>query len=263
MNQAQRLSYLLQYLCGEYDEAIPMPAGYADQRILLRKMVNVRPPRSVSDEFLAVQDAFLQQEARWRGVVDPTELPHCPRDVRISLWQGDITRLRVDAIVNAANAKLLGCFCPWHGCIDNAIHTFSGVQLRQACHALMQEQGGDEPTGTAKITPAFNLPSRYVIHTVGPIVRGLLTAKPRDELASCYWSCLALAAKHGLESIALCCISTGEYGFPKRQAAEIAAHTVNEFLAQNTSLKRVVFNVFLDEDCLIYRDLHFNRQPFT
>ena len=169
------------------------------------------------------------------------------------LWRGDITTLEVDAIVNAANSALLGCFSPNHGCIDNAIHTFAGVQLRLACHAIMQAQGHEEPTGTAKITPGFNLPARYVLHTVGPIVSGRLSDTHCDLLASCYESCLKLAAENSLKSVAFCCISTGVFGFPQKEAARIAVDTVTAFQKEHPI--DVVFNVFKEADLRLYQAL--------
>lgn len=255
MEQEKRLDYLLKYLIEERDDSIPAPNGYAQKRELLRALVNVRLPLPVSDDYLRVQDAFLQDEKAQRGIVRLAGIPVCGGDSRLSLWQGDITRLEVNAIVNAANSRLLGCFVPGHHCIDNAIHTFAGVQLRQACYEIMQDQGYDESTGTAKITPSFNLPSRYVLHTVGPIVQGRLTEMHKAQLSDCYRSCLTLATGYKLESIALCCISTGVFGFPQKEAAEIAVQTVKAFLAQDTGIKRFVFNVFTDEDCRIYKDI--------
>ena len=225
------------------------------QRDLLRALMNVRPPRPLSEEFLRMQDALLSAEREARGVVDVMTLPAVPSDARIVLWQGDITRLNTDAIVNAANSALLGCFIPCHRCIDNAIHSAAGLQLRAACEELMKRQGHPEPTGAAKITAGYNLPVRHVLHTVGPIVHGTLTEEHRQLLASCYRSCLALAARHGLKSVAFCCISTGEFHFPNDAAAEIAVREVRAFLAENTSVERVVFNVFKDEDRHIYERL--------
>ena len=170
------------------------------------------------------------------------------------LWQGDITTLRCDAIVNAANSKMLGCFCPCHGCIDNAIHTFSGLQLRMACADLMKKQGHEEPTGEAKITPAYNLPCKYVLHTVGPIIQGKLTKRDEDLLASCYRSCLELAEKNQVKSIAFCCISTGEFHFPNERAAQIAVETVKEYKRHTNSKMKVIFNVFKEIDWHIYRE---------
>lgn len=225
------------------------------QRELLRALMNVRPPRPLSEEFLRMQDALLSAEREARGVVDVMTLPAVPSDARIVLWQGDITRLNADAIVNAANSALLGCFIPCHHCIDNAMHSAAGLQLRAACAALMERQGHPEATGTAKITAGYNLPARHVLHTVGPIVSGALTEEHRQLLASCYRSCLTLAAKNGLKSVAFCCISTGEFHFPNDAAAEIAVREVRAFLAENTSVERVVFNVFKDADLHIYERL--------
>ena len=225
------------------------------QRELLRALMNVRPPRPLSEEFLRMQDVLLSAERESRGVVDVMALPAVPADAHIVLWQGDITRLNADAIVNAANSALLGCFIPCHRCIDNAIHSAAGLQLRAACAELMERQGHPEPTGAAKITAGYNLPAHHVLHTVGPIVSGALTEEHRQLLASCYRSCLALAAKNGLKSVAFCCISTGEFHFPNAAAAEIAVREVRAFLAKNTSVERVVFNVFKDEDRVLYEGL--------
>ena len=225
------------------------------QRELLRALMNVRPPRLLSEEFLRIQDELLSAERKARGVVDVMTLPAVPSDARIVLWQGNITRLNADAIVNAANSALLGCFIPCHRCIDNAIHSAAGLQLRAACEELMKRQWHPEPTGTAKLTAGYNLPARHVLHTVGPIVHGTLTEEHRQLLASCYRSCLTLAAKNGLKSVAFCCISTGEFHFPNAAAAEIAVREVRAFLAENTSVERVVFNVFKDADLHIYERL--------
>ena len=225
------------------------------QRELLRALMNVRPPHPLSEEFLRMQDALLSAERKVLGVVDVMTLPAVPSDARIVLWQGDITRLNADAIVNAANSALLGYFIPCHRCIDNAIHSAAGLQLRAACAALMERQGHPEETGTAKLTAGYNLPARHVLHTVGPIVHGTLTEEHRQLLASCYRSCLTLAAKNGLKSVAFCCISTGEFHFPNDAAAEIAVREVRAFLAENTSVERVVFNVFKDADLHIYERL--------
>ena len=225
------------------------------QRNLLRALMNVRPPLPLTEEFVRLQDELLAAEREERGVIDVTALSTAPSNERITLWQGDITRLSADAIVNAANAALLGCFIPCHRCIDNAIHSAAGLQLRAECAALIERQGHPEETGTAKITQGYNLPARHVIHTVGPIVSGALTDEHRELLASCYRSCLHLAAEHGLRSIVFCCISTGEFHFPNKEAAEIAVREVRAFLAQNKSMERVVFNVFKDEDRMIYERL--------
>lgn len=236
-------------------QAAQVEETQAAQRELLRALMNVRPPRPLSTEFLRMQDALLSAERKARGVVDVMTLPAVPSDARIVLWQGDITRLNADAIVNAANAALLGCFIPCHRCIDNAIHSAAGLQLRAACEELMKRQGHPEPTGAAKITAGYNLPARHVLHTVGPIVHGALTEEHRQLLASCYRSCLTLAAKNGLKSVAFCCISTGEFHFPNDAAAEIAVREVRDFLTMPSSIERVVFNVFKDDDRCIYERL--------
>ena len=206
------------------------------------------------DGLLKEQDIFLRAERKRKGIVHVDELPTV-NDSQLSLWQGDITRLDAQAIVNAGNSALLGCFYPCHGCIDNAIHSAAGLQLRAACHQLMQEQGHEEGVGLAKITPAFNLPSAYVIHTVGPMVQGELKEKQCLELKRCYQSCLELAIDQSLKSIAFCCISTGEYRFPNHEAAQIAITTVQEILRQRSSQIRVIFNVFTDRDWGIYHEL--------
>ena len=253
MTQRERRAYLIRALLlerGEDPEGA-VPAEEGEQKRLLRALMNVRPPRIAAREFLEIQDAYLQAETAAKGVTDVGDLR--PAEEGICLWRGDITTLRCGAIVNAANSQMLGCFVPCHGCIDNAIHTFAGVQLRLACAELMERQGHEEPTGGAKLTQAFNLPCRYVLHTVGPIVTGRLTDRQERQLASCYRSCLALAAEHGIESVAFCCISTGEFRFPPERAAEIAVETVRacrkEFGVQ------VVFNVFKESDERIYRRL--------
>ena len=215
--------------------------------------MNVRPPVPVSKDFLKVQDAYLTQRLTERGVTKLEELK--PAQPGIYLWQGDITTLAVDAIVNAANSGMLGCFVPCHGCIDNAIHTYAGVQLRLECSEIMQRQGQEEETGQAKITKAYNLPCRYVLHTVGPIVYGDVTQIDCSLLASCYRSCLDLAAGHVLRSIAFCCISTGEFHFPNELAAEIAIGTVRKWQQQNPDKIEVIFNVFKGSDYVIYRCL--------
>lgn len=232
-------------------QAFRFPKEEQAQWQLFRSLVNVREPRPVSSAFIEMQDHFLQAETITKGITDISDLT--PIQDRIYLWQGDITTLRVDAIVNAANSGMTGCYCPCHGCIDNAIHTFAGVQLRLECAAMMKEQGYPEPTGKAKITKAYNLPCNYVIHTVGPIVNGELTEKHRQQLASCYRSCLEVAEEHNLRSIAFCCISTGEFHFPNREAAEIAVYEVQKY-HKNDGHCAVVFNVFKESDWKIYSD---------
>ena len=257
MNQNERRRWLIHALLEEMPQyQYPVFPCTADRQWrLLRRLMNVRPPMPVSEEFLQIQDAFLKEMTEGKGIVDADSLPPCAGDPRLVLWQGDITTLRCDAIVNAANSQMLGCFSPCHGCIDNIIHTMSGVQLRLACHGVMQKQRHEEPTGQAKITPGFNLPAKYVLHTVGPIINDEVTPKAEALLASCYRSCLELAEQHNLQSIAFCCISTGVFSFPPDLAAEIAIRTVEEFLQKETGIRRVIFNVFKDSDLEIYQRL--------
>lgn len=259
MNRIEKIRYLNRILLEEMPEyrsqAVRFPADTTAQRRLLRSLMNVRPPMPLQNEFLTVQDELLSAEREEKGVVEADTLPATAADARLVVWQGDITRLAVDAIVDADNNALLGCFCPCHGCIDNAIHSAAGLQLRDECNEIMSAQGHREPTGQAKLTHAYNLPAKYILHTVGPIIQSRVTNKDRAELASCYRSCLLLAAENGLESVAFCCISTGEFHFPNQEAAEIAVKTVTEFLQQDTSIRKVIFNVFKDLDAEIYRNL--------
>ncbi|MCC8060098.1 MAG: protein-ADP-ribose hydrolase [Clostridiales bacterium] len=255
MTQDERRIYLIKALLSEKTEyrdmEIPMDAQ--QQKRLLRALFNVRMPKPVSDSFIEIQDAYLQEETRQKGITDLSDLT--PVQGGIYLWQGDITTIRCGAIVNAANSQMLGCFCPNHGCIDNAIHTYAGIQLRAACAELMARQGHEEETGRAKITPAFNLPCDYVLHTVGPIVSGWLTGRDKELLASCYRSCLDLADQNGIRSVAFCCISTGEFHFPNDNAAQIAVSTVKNYKEQTDSEIEVIFNVFKDIDLQIYRNI--------
>ena len=255
MNQREKRLFLIQALLNERPSCQKqiLPADAERQKILLRGLMNVRRPARIGADFLQVQDAYLQDETARKGVTDVAELT--PVQPGLYLWQGDITTLRCDAIVNAANSGMTGCYVPNHRCIDNAIHTYAGVELRLACAELMEKQGYPEPAGQAKITPAFNLPCRYVLHTVGPVVNERVTGEDEKLLASCYRACLALAAENGLESVAFCCISTGEFHFPNELAAEIAVQTVREFMTGQTSVKKVIFNVFKDIDKEIYAEL--------
>ena len=255
MNQSEKRLFLIQSLLKERPEYrdIDIPAEPESQRQLLRGLMNIRAPQRIGADFLKMQDAYLQGETTAKGITDIADLT--PLQPGLYLWQGDITTLKCDAIVNAANSGMTGCYIPNHRCIDNAIHTFAGVELRLSCAELMEQQGYPEPTGQAKITPAFNLSCRYVLHTVGPIISGRVTAEDKELLASCYRSCLALAAENRLESRAFCCISTGEFHFPNELAAEIAVRTVKEFLEKQTGVKKVIFNVFKDLDKAIYEKL--------
>lgn len=256
MSRLENLQHLNKMLLEDMPEykaqAQSFPQEEAAQWRLFRSLVNVREPGDMPGDFYLLQDLFLQREIAAKGITRWRSLPS--RQNGISLWKGDITTLEADAIVNAANSGMTDCYCPCHGCIDNAIHTYAGIQLRKACAEMMLVQGHPEPTGQAKITPGFNLPSRYVIHTVGPIVQGTLTQKHKELLASCYRSGLKLADESGLESIAFCCISTGEFHFPNEEAAQIALHEVQAYHRAGGAC-HVIFNVFGDKDWLIYNRL--------
>ncbi|MBD5585640.1 MAG: protein-ADP-ribose hydrolase [Clostridia bacterium] len=253
MEQTERRKYLIEYLLSERKQTADIPSDMNGQKRLFRALVNVRMPKPASKEYLQIQDEYLQEELRLKGITDIAGLTPVAPD--LYLWQGDITTLKCDGIVNASNSQMLGCFCPNHGCIDNAIHTFAGVQLRQECAEIMRLQGTEEATGQAKITKAYNLPCKYVLHTVGPIVYGELTNRHENGLADCYRSCLDLADKKGLQSIAFCCISTGEFHFLNERAAQIAIQTVTEYKRRTKSKIRVIFNVFKEYDYAIYERL--------
>ena len=269
MDRLQNLDYIIGCLMKEQDAHYQIPASLEGKQRLMRALMNVRRPLPATPQLLEAQDEELRRQAADKGIVRLTDLgSEAPAaeggglqggaaGLYLWLWQGDITRLEVDAIVNAANAQLLGCWAPLHACIDNCIHSAAGIQLRQECYELMQAQGHDEPTGTAKLTGGYNLPTRHVIHTVGPIIDGdWPTAEQEEQLASCYRACLDVADQHRLESIAFCCISTGVFHFPNDLAAEIAVRTVRDWAAAHAataSLRHVVFNVFLDKDLEIYR----------
>lgn len=292
MNQEEKRVFLIEELKKESSvmRGIAVPKEEEAQKMLLRGLMNVRMAKPASLSFQKVQDEYLQTETERKGITRLSSLspvavipraaaPKTDRpqgeetapssgsehhtDAFLYLWQGDITTLAADAIVNAANSAMTGCYIPNHRCIDNAIHTFAGVQLRLYCHAYMQEQAGKkgasyaEPTGQAMLSPAYNLPSKFILHTVGPIVGDALTEEDGKLLASCYTSCLNLASQHQLESIAFCCISTGEFHFPNDRAAEIAIRTVRDWLIRHPSstVTKVVFNVFKNEDPEIYRSL--------
>lgn len=258
MKQEERLLFLIKALLREaHMQEIEIPKDYTAQKRLYRALCNIREPKPLNDAFLNIQDAFLQEENQKDGITSMDDLSS--KEKGIYLWQGDITTLKVDAIVNAANSALLGCFIPEHGCIDNIIHTKSGNQLRLYCDAIMRKQGHLEPTGHAKITPGFNLPCRHILHTVGPIVQGTLQASQKKQLALCYRSCLELACKHQCTSIAFCCISTGEFHFPNALACQIAIDTIRSFLKENNYPIQVIFNVFKDQDRILYeRELNTN-----
>lgn len=258
MKQSEQIHFLNEALLAEMPqyrrEAKRISSDEKSQRYFLRCLMNVRQPGMLSERFLNAQDELLSREREEKGVVHVAELLPVPVDERLVLWQGDITRLDADAIVNAANSALLGCFRPGHNCIDNVIHSAAGLQLREECAAIMRAQGHEEPTGQAKITKGYNLPARHVLHTVGPIIDGPLTDRDRELLASCYRACLKLAEENGLKSVAFCCISTGVFRFPKEDAARIAVSTVREYL-KTGGMEKIVFCVHGDENLRIYQKL--------
>ncbi|MBR1867193.1 MAG: protein-ADP-ribose hydrolase [Clostridia bacterium] len=256
MEQKERREYLINYLLKEGGYDAPVPKSEIEEKRLLRSLFNVRMPNAASEEFLKIQDEYLHVEIAKKGITDCEKLTYTRG---LTVWQGDITTLKADGIVNAANSQMLGCFAPCHACIDNAIHTFAGIRLRKECYDIMRRQRTEEPTGSAKITKAYNLPSKFVLHTVGPIVSDKLTEKHKEQLASCYRSCLALAKEYGLRSLAFCCISTGEFHFPNKEAAEIAVSTVSDLLEKDNYEMKVIFNVFKDTDLEIYQKLLAER----
>lgn len=276
MTHEQARVWLIEKLKSEIPgyRKIPVPKTEDAQKDMLRMLMNVRMPKPLSSEYIEVQDAYLRSENILKGIVDIRMLEPCSLDHRLYIWQGDITRLAVDAITNAANSGMTGCYQPLHNCIDNCIHSAAGLQLREECALIMNLQGHDEPEGHAKITLGYCLPAKYVLHTVGPIVEGDLTEEHRELLASCYRSCLELAVQNKLRSIAFCCISTGVFMFPADKAARIAVNTVREFLDEQDrrsgeigsfigrepdddyrGVEKVVFNVFSDRDRHIYEKL--------
>lgn len=261
MNQSERRIYLIEELLKEYEneeniklpQEVKVPINSNEQRKMLRSLMNVRMAKNINEDFLKEQDKYLAYELEKKGIVTLEEMEEVQRNMYI--WKGDITRLKVGAIVNAANSKMTGCYVPCHNCIDNCIHTFAGIQLRLECDKIMKKQGYDEPTGEAKITPAYNLPCDYVIHTVGPIVQGRLNSNHEKLLEDCYRNCLRAAEENGIKSIAFCCISTGVFMFPNERAAQIAVATVKKYKEKNNSQIKVIFNVFKDEDEEIYRKI--------
>ena len=283
MDRIENIDFCIRYLLEHNRTQADIPASLPEKQRLLRALMNVTEvesranssalprcsnvtegnvwePQPLSEAFLHAQDAELQAQLQEKGIIDCDNATMLECESKLSLWQGDITRLKVDAIVNAANSQGLGCWHPLHACIDNAIHSAAGLQLRQECDNILR--GGEIATGEAIITRGYNLPAKYVIHTVGPIIPdGMPTSKQEEQLADCYRNCLGLAEANGCRSIAFCCISTGEFHFPNRRAAEIAVDTVREYTtsyalthSHNNALT-VVFNVFKDIDYDIYREL--------
>ena len=283
MNQNERLDYLAEQFAKDYDETVrrtaspyerasmqyrklEIPADAAGKRRLLRSLMNVRMPGKLPSSVLEVQDAYLKERILENGIVQIADLPTAadqgsshPHAEHISVWQGDITRLAADAIVNAANSQMLGCFVPMHSCIDNCIHTFAGVQLRAECSRKMNELRAkfgpeyEQPTAVPMLTDGYNLPAKKVVHIVGPIVSGRLTKALEEDLADCYRSTLDLCLENEIKSVAFCCISTGVFHFPNRRAAEIAVQTVTDWMDQHPGqMERIIFNVFKEEDKIYY-----------
>lgn len=268
MSKEELINELIKYLLREDGtlQITEIPSDYCEKRRLLRALMNIRVPRPINKDIIRMQDELLAQELAEKDIVNPYSLPtvlvdfsssSIPFSDKIVLWKGDITTISADSIVNAANSKLLGCFVPLHKCIDNAIHSAAGIQLRLECNEIMEKQGYPEPTGCAQITRAYNLPSRYILHTVGPIIYDALSEEDRRLLASCYTSCLDKAKEHSdIKTIAFCSVSTGEFRFPKDIASKIAVTTVYNWLTQNENrFERIIFNVFTSEDYNEYAKL--------
>ena len=262
ITQEQRLDYLVEQFKADSDEYkdLQIPIDTSGKQRILRSLMNIRMPRLMDEAVLCVQDEYLRERIRENGIVELSDIPVIKDNM--SIWQGDITRLAADAIVNAANSQMLGCFIPMHTCIDNCIHTFAGIQLRNECDRQMRilknKYGNnyEQPTAIPLLTDAYNLPAKKIIHIVGPIVNGKLTAKHEKLLADCYKNTLDLCRENGLKTVAFCCISTGVFSFPNKRAAEIAVETVKQWLTENQSkMDRVIFNVFKDEDNDYYKEL--------
>lgn len=260
--QEERLAYLVEQFKADSEEyrALQTPGDISGKRRVLRSLMNIRMPRRMDEAVLKVQDEYLQERIRENGIVRLTDIPI----VRgcLSIWQGDITRLAAEAIVNAANSQMLGCFAPMHTCIDNCIHTFAGVQLRAECSRKMNQlrirygRDYEQPTAVPMLTDAYNLPAKKIIHIVGPIVQHRLTPDLERDLADCYRNTLDMCLENELRSVAFCCISTGVFHFPNKRAAEIAVSTVEEWLSGHPDkMERVIFNVFKDEDKKYYEGL--------
>ena len=277
--QEKRLDYLLEAFKEDSVQYKDLEVGdsYEEKRMAFRSLMNIRMPRPIADDVLKVQDDFLLEEAKEKGIVTLADIPTVREQYgsknpyadkktfpaeKLSVWQGDITRLKVGAIVNAANSQMLGCFVPCHRCIDNAIHSAAGMQLREECNHIMTHRrlkygrNYEEPTGTATLTKAYNLPCGYVIHTVGPIVRGRLNDALCQDLRNCYENVLQCCVDNNIKSVAFCCISTGEFHFPNDRAAEIAVEMVTDFLEKHDNdMERIIFNVFKDSDLEIYENV--------
>lgn len=254
MTHEEKRIYLIKALLAERPAYgnIAIPDGVSEQKDLLRSLMNVRLPAPLSDEYIKIESDYLKKEAELKGITRISGLK--PVKPGLYIWRGDITALECDAIVTAADPGMLGCFYPLHDCVDNLVHSAAGLRLRNYCSEIMKKQGHAEQPGGAKLTPAFNLPCRYVIHTVGPMVNVCFNKAFKEQLASCYRSCLALAEKHGCENIAFCCISAGELEAPQLRAAETAVSTVTEYIKNGGKID-VIFTVLTEADRKIYKKL--------
>lgn len=273
MNKIEKTNIFLEKLKEDsldYEELVTNGYSLEEKKHIIRSLMNIRMPRQLPNELVNLQDEYLQEELKAKGIVTLSDIPTIKEQFgnkssftdRLSLWQGDITRLKVGAIVNAANSQMLGCFVPCHKCIDNAIHSAAGMQLREECNHIMSHRrlhygkNYEEPTGTATLTLSYNLPCDYVIHTVGPIVYDKLNDALCQDLHNCYENVLKCCLEHHIKSVAFCCISTGEFHFPNDKAAEIACKTVLDFLEKyGDCMERIIFNVFKDSDRNIYEKI--------
>ena len=255
MNANEELNFLLEYLIEEHKDTIEIPENIEDKKKLFRSLCNIRPPNPISEDLLKIQDSYLTKKNNI--FIKSSDIESINRNSRIALWQGDITQLKIDAIVNACNNQLLGCFIPLHNCIDNQIHSAAGIQLRLDCNEIMKKQGHPERNGDAKVTRAYNLPSKYIIHTVGPQITSKVDKQDIIDLENCYISVLKKCEEYNIKSVAFPCISTGVYSFPEVEAAKIAIKTVKKFLNENTNTKigKVIFNVFTDKSKEIYKNI--------
>lgn len=255
-HEEQRIWLIKQLLAEKNDVGdAEIPEDEQEQKDMLRGLMNIRMPDPISEEFLKIQDEYLTAENQAAGIVTIDDLKPVKSDDRIYIWQGDMSRLAIDAVTLPANSGFTGCYQWLHSCLDNILGSKAGVELRLCCNDIITKQGYPEPTGQAKITPGFNLPSKYIIHTVGPIVQGRLKKEHEDLLASCYRSILELADQNDVKTLALCCISTGVFMFPNERAAEIAVDTVKKYLDETGSHIKIIFNVFKDIDYLFYKNL--------
>lgn len=273
MEQEERLRILVRAFL---DDSVryaseEVPSDITEQKQLLRALMNIRPPGRMDQKTILLQDEYLREENRRRGILTLNDIPsireqygcRSPFSDIISLWQGDITRLKVGAIVNAANSRMLGCFQPLHGCIDNCIHTYAGIELRAECARQMQEMerkygpGYEQPTAVPMLTDGYNLPADHVVHIVGPIATGKgVTPELSEDLRLCYQRTLDLCFENEIKSVAFCCISTGVFRFPADQAACIAVKAVEDWLrGHRDAMERVIFNVYIQRDRKLYEDI--------